>query len=512
MDTKRIILCIFLILCTGCAIIKAATVDVSYRPQPAVLGVSQTRLHCQYKLEQLETFYGLSLYDAETQGNLIVEMAAIDTNSTVVWAPGAPQNIKDRARIIASPDDRSLDLQFDTTRCEDSNNIVYRCEVEYQANSTRQIAGGTVSIDVEARPKAPAMSVMPTTENVTEFTEISFTCSGNVGRPAGSFHWYTFNDDDGNINNVTLQATQGTASQGSGADSCTFNSSSVLTLNVTRREQGKRLVVRCRVYHPTQANVVSSQCQDPSTDYCATSQQIDVQYPVEVSVSSDAVTVEEGKGRTITCITSSNPLPYRVEWQKEGINTTLSSSNDLTLSNLTLSDTGNYVCTAFNMIGATTRNDSSTVFVDVQKTTTPLPTTTPTTTASTTGSGATETGQVSKADTDNLAIIIPVVIVAVIIIVIIIVAIIIVRKRKTRKEVEEPPEKPFNNHSGINAAQPDIVRNPYTTGSYDHPNGMKNEDGLAYAELQFDNKPRSRRPLAIDDSHTDYSDVSMPQV
>ena len=46
-----------------------------------------------------------------------------------------------------------------------------------------------------APPKAPeVMQVSPNSDNVTEFTEMTFTCSGNVGRPAGTFQWFTSAD------------------------------------------------------------------------------------------------------------------------------------------------------------------------------------------------------------------------------------------------------------------------------------------------------------------------------
>ena len=41
---------------------------------------------------------------------------------------------------------------------------------------------------------------------------------------------------------------------------------------------------------------------------------------------------------------------------------------------------------------------------------------------------------------------------------------------------------------------------------------VKNEDGLMYADLTYDNRPRSRKPLALGDNASDYSDIQMPHV
>ena len=41
-----------------------------------------------------------------------------------------------------------------------------------------------------------------------------------------------------------------------------------------------------------------------------------------------------------------------------------------------------------------------------------------------------------------------------------------------------------------------------------------NDDGLMYVDLQFDDKPRSRRPIQLYDNNstTQYADIAMPRV
>ena len=87
-----------------------------------------------------------------------------------------------------------------------------------------------------------------------------------------------------------LQATQGNAlAETASGETCTFRRTSVLTLTVTRIGQGKRLVVRCRVNHPTQGNSNPEACQDPDVDYCRMSQQIDIQCKSAASLSDTTV-------------------------------------------------------------------------------------------------------------------------------------------------------------------------------------------------------------------------------
>ena len=87
-----------------------------------------------------------------------------------------------------------------------------------------------------------------------------------------------------------LQATPGNAlAETAAGETCTFRRTSVLTLNVTRIGQGKRLVVRCRVNHPTQGNSNPEACQDPDVDYCRMSQQFDIQCKSAASLSVTTV-------------------------------------------------------------------------------------------------------------------------------------------------------------------------------------------------------------------------------
>jgi hypothetical protein len=102
-------------------------------------------------------------------------------------------------------------------------------------------------------------------------------------------------------------------------------------------------------------------------------------------------------------------------------------------------------------------------------------------------------------------------------------------KKRSKKEIEEPSEKPYNNNrSNLSfqnpQQQPDLVadkkfQNPTVDTMYQSslsgssPSfNEKKEDGLMYADLTYDNKPRSRKPLAINDTSSDYSDIQMPQV
>ncbi|XP_076438533.1 uncharacterized protein LOC143277537 isoform X2 [Babylonia areolata] len=505
MDTRRTTLCVLLMLCTElCCLVQTRSLTASFTPNPAIKGSNQHTVRCDFSLDQGDNFQALNLYlESEAPANLV---AIVLPDGTVTWGgSNVPGNMKQRGYLQGSKTEGHLSLVLNDTVCSD-NSRVYLCALDvFNAETGLWKPRETVAVQVEAAPLAPsAMDTPPNSENATEFSELEFQCSGNVGRPAGTFQWFTFVGSSGQ--EVTEKAVEG--SPVLSGDGCTFTRTSRLKLNLTRTNGNQRLVVRCRV-NQTHGNRDVSACTDPDTDFCRMSPQINIQYPVTVRVDRETTSSYEGADVRLLCITEANPPPFLVQWQKEGENVTREGTM-LTLTNLTQADQGTYVCTAFNTIAGVTANDSATASLTVDKTTTPPPTTStkpppPTSTTPKDGDKA------ATAGTDETTIIIVVVVVVVVVLVVVIVVVVfIIRRRKKGKGVEEPPEKPFN-HSAINtvATRPDLVNSSYNN---EMPPPYKGEDGLDYAELQFDNKPRSRRPLALDDSHTDYSDVSMPRV
>ena len=88
--------------------------------------------------------------------------------------------------------------------------------------------------------------------------------------------------------------------------------------------------------------------------------------PVIISTqpSSSALNIDTGTTLTLTCTSSGSP-PDVFIWMKNGVpitnssgitelnytNTTAVFSTNYTISNLSINDTGTYICTAFNPIG-----------------------------------------------------------------------------------------------------------------------------------------------------------------
>lgn len=515
MGTRRIELCILCLFCSGISAVFSASLEAFFTPNPALKGASsQHTVQCSFNPGPGETIQSVQLISKA--GDKLI--ASLYPNfAKPLWnTEQVAIALKARGDLLGSFGAGFLKMVLNDTTCGDKG-VTYLCRMLYTVGSSGPSLESETTVDIEAGPGEPdPMTVAPPlssqTMNVTEFSAVSFSCSGNVGLPAGNFSWFTTIGGTGNRHSVTQQASQQNP-QPSG-DGCTFTQTSSLMLNLTRTEEGQPLVVLCLVDQLKLGDPSGRDCSNPSQDFCRRSFPINVLYPVSVSISSGPWKEEEGTDVSIPCTASGNPRPHLIEWRREGENDTLSTEAVLVLRNVSMSDTGSFVCTAYNVISGVTEQASETVHLTVEKRTTPAPTTTPPSTpeGQTTPGGDSSPGKAGLSDTDTIIIV--VVLVSVAVIVTIIVIVVIVRRRKAQKSLAEVPEKALNNQPDVST----IAMQSEPSVNNDQPpengtgTGYKNKDGLMYADLQFDNKPRSRRPLAIDDSHTEYADISMPQV
>uniref|UniRef100_A0A2C9LAI7 Ig-like domain-containing protein n=1 Tax=Biomphalaria glabrata TaxID=6526 RepID=A0A2C9LAI7_BIOGL len=324
-----------------------------------------------------------------------------------------------------------------------------------------------------------------------------------------------------------------------GDDKCTVRTQSSVTLKADRLYQNISLA--CFVIN--QGSEALATCSNPATDLCAQTDTAVITYPVSsVSVTRyPGSTLYEGTTVTLNCQAEGNPLPTYT-WTKVGDeNRTLSSVMDGLVSTLTLTslnktlDAGDYNCTASNVVKNKNYSAFGVISLVIYEATTPAPTTTTTTTTkkTSTSTGATlstgtdSPGASTAGDSDKTNIIVGVVVGVggALIIALIIIIIVCYRRKKNKPKsmVNEPTEKTFNNNTTYNinlandsmkSPQPDLVagEKKMNTSSLNSSFDLKN-DGLGYADLTYDNRPRSRKPMAINDNGSIYSsEIQMPEV
>ncbi|KAL8618524.1 hypothetical protein ACOMHN_000669 [Nucella lapillus] len=520
MGARKTKLCILCLFCSGIAAVFSASLQASFSPNPAIKGSSRQHLvQCTFTAQSGENIGSIQLLAAS--GKKIIA-TLFPSSSKPSWSTErVALALKQRGDVFGSVASGHLRMVLNDTVCGDEG-VSYVCQMTYTVGESAPVMEKETTVEIHAGPGVPdPMTASPASSemvNVTEFSQMTLACSGNVGLPAGNFSWFTTTTGDTeDRHSVTQQADQQAPRLSD--DGCTFTRNSSLRLTLPRTEEGQPLQVLCLVDQATLQQAPSVRdCADPSIHFCRHSVPINVLYAVGVRVSSEPVTVPEGGDVTVPCVATGNPRPQLIEWRREGENTTFSTGAGLVLHNVTMNDTGSFVCMASNVILGSTHRASATVMVTVVKVTTPTHTTAG---GSTSGQHTTPGGQTSPSkaglSSDDITIIV-VVLVSLVVIVAIIVIVIIMRRRKAQKQLEESPEKGLNNQAEVSAIamQPESSLTadqlPPNVQPPDDEGGHKNKDGLMYADLQFDNKPRSRRPLAIDDSHTEYADISMPQV
>ncbi|XP_041373169.1 cell adhesion molecule 2-like [Gigantopelta aegis] len=502
-------ICFWIIFSIDIHVIDSIAIDLP--PRLGVVGNNTVTLECRYTLANGESFSSVTWSRKRHSESGFSDIAEADGAGNSGYSQ-AGEDIKTRTNLNYTLG--MYTIRYSDVQCTDE--AKYRCTVTYFRDSSRLTANGEMDFSLEAAPLKPSsLNLTPDPDIFTENQVVEFTCSGNVGKPAGSFWWFVYH---GNQEvNKTSEAVVNPPFSSSGPNTCTFVRTSKLTLNLTRADDG--LVVRCHVYHPTQmapTTAGNSQRCSLDSDLCLQSKRLVVHYPVR---EGDITAFTEPKGPnflvdsmvTLKCSVTSNP-PAVFTWENSDSNATF-RGNVWTLNRLSLLDRGVYVCTAKNNVSDVMYNVSASVNVNVVETTTP-PTTTPTTRSTTAPFGGRTDKTIVEPDDGKttMIIIIVCVVVGIILIIVAVVVFIIIRRRKKKTQVEEPPEKPFNNHSNLSMykTQPDLVSDEKKfaqNNSFD----FKTDQDLAYSDLKFDPTPRSRKPVAFRES-TDYAHVQMPAV
>uniref|UniRef100_A0A2C9LR15 Ig-like domain-containing protein n=1 Tax=Biomphalaria glabrata TaxID=6526 RepID=A0A2C9LR15_BIOGL len=238
-------------------------------------------------------------------------------------------------------------------------------------------------------PTVPTLSNVQT--DVQENSNITATCTAIVGYPnAGQIVWKAYQNGQSVDLSSELLITAVNVSQ-PGDDQCTVRTQNSVTLKVNRLHQNISLAcfVINQDFNPTAPETCTT---DPETDLCAQTDPVTVTYPVSsISVTREpASTLYEGNTVTLKCQAEGNPLPTYT-WTKVGDeNRTLASVMDGLYSTVTLTslnktlDSGDYNCTASNVVENVKYATFGVIALVIYEATTPAPTTTTTITTITT--------------------------------------------------------------------------------------------------------------------------------
>ncbi|KAJ8316310.1 hypothetical protein KUTeg_006324 [Tegillarca granosa] len=375
----------------------------SYVPQPSdiVTTINLEKRMSGDNFEQIATFF-----------SPILNQNATFANTTI------GKDLAKRAELTnPATNNMVAGLKINTVQCGDE--ATYRCLVSHVAAGITLVAKTTNNLTVKGRAKSPdTVPIMNPAENIVENTDVFFTCTGDVGKPAGTFIWQKYK----NNNPVGLQMS---------GDATTQPIDGTCTVNKTN-EVDKPIIQR----------------DPPSSDILA------------------------GKKVTLTCSANGHPTPTYA-WY-DGNNNKLKDGPTYEIQNAQVSDSGAYKCTASNTypFNGLTFNQTSSALVNI--------------------GGGLPTGGL-------IAIIVVVVLIFVVVAVVLLVCL-LRRNKRNRNEIDEPPEKPRNNQDLSFVNRPDIVGNDHSNKLSPFNNQFSNnKERELYNSLQFDDRPRSRKPIQLYD-------------
>ncbi|XP_052258649.1 tyrosine-protein phosphatase non-receptor type substrate 1-like isoform X2 [Dreissena polymorpha] len=471
---------------------------------------------------QVTAYYGVSLKKANVS---FMQIPFFESNSNATFLNDGASG-RHSALVTVSPgDSRTVTVKISTLECIDNGD--YNWEISFYTTETTTLRQKQ-TLTLKVVPQFGSedrnnITISPAT-NLVEGDTVTFTCQGDVGNtPVGNLSWFYYLNGSTTAEDVSSKATAG-APQDSTVAGRTCSKTRVSTLTLTLTKEMHWFVVRCTVNQDQPFNAVGQ-------GYKMT-QQIAVMYKPTISSLRkvpDASQYTDGDPLlTLSCTATSNPAP-EYYWTYESNNTNrtqLGVGNQLMLRNLTLNSKGVYTCVAYNLIKGVNQTTNASTEILVVERTTPAPTTptTPSTTGTRPASGSpvTDPSTGGKNNTDsNTGAIIGGVIGCAALIIIIIIVVCCIRKNKKPKEIEEPSEKPRKPDlvSSENNLRNNMALNSSFNNSFDSTDHIKQrDDGLTYIDLQFDNKPGSRRPIQLYDNNsggTQYADInlgSLPRV
>uniref|UniRef100_UPI00358F1BF4 cell adhesion molecule 3-like isoform X1 n=2 Tax=Myxine glutinosa TaxID=7769 RepID=UPI00358F1BF4 len=251
---------------------------------------------------------------------------AQDTMSVLVWKKEPSQSLffknqtamtDPRFKLVSWQPHRSI-ISIQRLKAEDHG--IYTC-TDY---GRKLPLARSASVNVWVPPSQPVVSGPDKPIEENELMEL--VCTSQQGRPAATIYWKK--DERKLPNDTTHVDVNGTIS-------------SSIRILVNRRDDGRQAT--CVVNH--------------ITGVLWTNWTLLVEYPPEVEISKTYGSSSEGEEQKYECRAKGRPRPSPPQWLRG--EKCLSTSNFstlshfLVLSNLSMSDTGLYVCVSRNRLGET---------------------------------------------------------------------------------------------------------------------------------------------------------------
>ncbi|CAC5399957.1 unnamed protein product [Mytilus coruscus] len=333
-----------------------------------LIGQNDTEIKCTFILEEGDIISSVSIL-AENLTNNQFQPIVASVKEHIAFLLPFGQILFENYTVEKT--EKELLLVFDDLRCKHERQ--YRCSLKVfppQSVLTTELSSEIMMMSAQVKPSKPKISFSKQLENLdslsiikdssnnmdikhqpvifVEGENVTFNCSGNVGRPPGIILWQTILPEKQMplFSNTSLDELP---------QLCSYNGISLLDLQVTAEVNQAR--IRC---------IVQSGISDDGL--YAESERFNVYFKVKdplITVHPDELLYEIGELIELQCKASGNPAP-NYKWIKDSSsNETLTNNNTFVIHEANISDSGLYTCLVNNFVNDIVYSAAGSKYVEI---------------------------------------------------------------------------------------------------------------------------------------------------
>ncbi|CAC5406277.1 unnamed protein product [Mytilus coruscus] len=302
-------------------------------------GENGTELECSYTKQNVILIISISF--------LAFNRSSIQFNEIAIYVPNSISYLTDDGQYLGervtlmniTQSTTKAVMTFNKPMCIDET--FYQCKVNYIASSgVKNIVSNNSSISVQVQPSVPDVFLLlnaqiKSTPGITDGDNVTFVCSGDVGRPPRKLIFQKYQRDHSLLINYTATNT----SIQEFSENCSYYRTSYITFMVTSDDN--TAVIRCAVVSTLAAE-----------NMYVESEPLDVNYSVKVPTivkhpNKTDYLVGVDTSISLNCVADGNPKPNYL-WYKDNQIEAISTSGNLTFTNVTTANSGIYTCVVSN--------------------------------------------------------------------------------------------------------------------------------------------------------------------
>ncbi|CAC5379341.1 unnamed protein product [Mytilus coruscus] len=303
-----------------------------------LLGENRTQIECSYTMENILRIDLVSFLIFNKSTTTFDPIASYLPDIKTLITPQG-QNLKGRVtlRNITQSSTKAV-MIFNKLLCIDDT--FYKCNVIYvdSGGVRRDASSNTISISVQVPPSTPdniALMSLTIKPVITEGNNVTCVCSGEVGKPPAKFIFQKYRRH----HNLPMNYTSTSTSIQELSDNCSYYRTSYITFMLTADDN--QAVIRCAVVS-TIAEVNIYVDSAPFKVNYAVKMPTIVNHPNKTDYLVGLDT-----SISLKCTTDANPKPSYL-WYKDNQIQAISTSETLTIRDVTTTNSGVYTCIVSN--------------------------------------------------------------------------------------------------------------------------------------------------------------------